>query len=285
MDFSKTIFENRKAHQIPFLVSHRGVNAANIPCNTLAAYKIAVEQGADVVEIDVTKSKDGVFFVFHPGMEHVYLKSDKYIPEMTAEEIKALPLVNQDGVPTSYRVPTLQEVFALLKGKAYINVDKFWTDVAGITSEIYKAGVEKQVIVKTGVDEKSLDEVEKYAPELMFMTLAWHKDEVTDKLMERNVNFIGVEALFDSENDEICSDEYLASMHKRGLLVWSNAVVYNEKEVISARHTDDVSLTQSAENGWGWLVRKGFDFIQTDWLSALKQYLLACNGKSAPYFN
>lgn len=277
MDFNKTIFENRKALGRPFLVSHRGVNAANIPCNTLAAYKIALDQGAEVVEIDVTKSKDGVFFVFHPGMEPVYLKSDKYIPEMTAEEVKALPLVNQDDVPTSYRVPTLQEVFAFLKGKAYINVDKFWTDVEGITSEIYKAGVENQVIVKTGIDETLLDEVEKYAPELMFMTLAWHKDDVSSRLMERNVNFIGVEALFDSENDEICSDEYLTSMHKRGLLVWSNAIVYNEKEVVSAHHTDDLSLTQSEEEGWGWLVKKQFDFIQTDWLSALKQYLSQLN--------
>lgn len=273
MDFDQTIFANKQALGRPFLVAHRGVSTANIPCNTLAAYRIALGQGADVVEIDVTKSKDGVYFVFHPGMEPVYLKCGKYIPEMTAEEVKALPLLNQDEVPTSYRVPTLQEVFALLKGKAYINVDKFWTDVEGITAEICKAGVEKQVIVKTHTDEKALSEVEKYAPDLMYMTMAWHKDEVTELLTGRNVNFIGIEALFDREEDEICSDEYLSAMHKKGLLVWSNAIVYNEKEVISAHHTDDVSLVDDPEKGWGWLMKKGFDLIQTDWLSAAHTYI------------
>ena len=37
-----------------------------------------------MVEIDVTKSRDGEFFVFHPGMEQVFLNCGKYIPEMTA---------------------------------------------------------------------------------------------------------------------------------------------------------------------------------------------------------
>lgn len=273
MDFNKTIFENRKALGGPFLVAHRGISTANIPCNTLAAYKIAVEQGADVVEIDVTRSKDGVFFVFHPGMEPVFLKCGKLIPEMTAEEVKSLPLLNQDEVPTSYHVPTLQEVFALLKGKVYINVDKFWTNVEGITAEIYKAGVEKQVIVKTYAEEKSLEEVEKFAPDLMFMSMAWHKDDVTERLLNRNVNFIGIEALFDREEDEISTSEYIASMHKKGLLVWCNTIIYNEKDVISAHHTDDVSLTDNPAKGWGWVADRGFDFIQTDWLLSVKSYL------------
>ena len=273
MDFGRTIFENRRMLGRPFLVAHRGVSTANIPCNTLAAYRIALDQGADVVEIDVAKSKDGIFFAFHPGMEPVYLKCGKLIPEMTADEVKALPLLNQDEVPTSYRVPTLQETFALLKGKAYINVDKFWTDVEGITAEIYRAGVEKQVIVKTFIDEKTLSAVEQYAPDLMYMTVAWHKDEVTELLTRRNLNFIGIEALFDREEDAICSDEYLSAMHEKGLLVWSNAIVYNEREIISALHTDDVSLIDHPEKGWGWLMKKGFDFIQTDWLSAAHTYI------------
>lgn len=108
-----------------------------------------------MVEIDVTRSRDGEFFVFHPGMEPVFLNCGKYIPEMTAAEVRELPLLNQDRTPTHYRVPTLQEVFALLRGRAYINVDKFWTDVPGITQEIRKAGVEQQVIVKTPVEEEA----------------------------------------------------------------------------------------------------------------------------------
>ena len=273
MDFERSIFENRAALGRPFLAAHRGVCGANIPCNTLAAYKIALDQGADVVEIDVTKSRDGEFFVFHPGMEPVFLNCGKYIPEMTAAEVRELPLLNQDRTPTHYRVPTLQEVFALLKGRAYINVDKFWTDVPGITQEIRKAGVEQQVIVKTPVEEEALNQVEKYAPDLMYCAVAWHKDEISEKLLNRDISYIGIEALFDREEDDIISDDYIQWLHDRGLLMWVNAIVYNERDVISAGHTDDAAVTGNADFGWGWLVRKNVDFIQTDWLASLKKYL------------
>ena len=273
MDFNRSIMENRRAKGRPFLAAHRGVNGANIPCNTLAAYRIAVDQGADVVEIDVTKSLDGEFFVFHPYMEPVYLKCGKLIPEMTAEEVRNTPLLNQDEVPTHYRVPTLQETLALLKDKAYINVDKFWTDPEGISDQIRRAGVEKQVIVKAGVDESSLALVEKYASDLMFCAMVWHKDEVSERLLERKINYIGTEALFDRDSDEIVSDPYIRWMHEHDLLVWVNSIVYNEAEIISAGHTDDISLTEDPEKGWGWLLDRQVDFIQTDWLLALKEYM------------
>ena len=255
------------------LVAHRGVCGANVPCNSIAAYKIALNQGADVVEIDVSKSKDGKFYVFHPGMEHVFLRSDRRIDQMTSDEVDALFLVNQDSVKTSYKVPTLSEVLALLKDKVYINVDKFWTDVEGIANEIRKAGVEKQVIVKTYVDEKSLEAVTKYAPDFMFMPLIWAKDTVTDKLLENGVNVIGAELLFDKEDCECIQDEYIKSMHDKGLMVWMNSIIYDENAVISAHHTDDGSLSGNPDDGWGWIIDKGADFIQTDWLLMLKDYI------------
>ena len=272
IDFTKSIFENRKLKGSPLLVAHRGVCGANIPCNSIAAYKIALSQGADVVEIDVSKSKDGRFYVFHPGMEHVFLKS-KPLWELDSSEIEELRLLNQDSVPTSYKVPTLEEVLLLLKDKAYINVDKFWTDVEGIANVIRKCGVEKQVIVKTYVDDKALEAITKYAPDFMFMPLIWHKDTVTDMLIENGVNVIGAELLFSSESDDCLSDEYIKKMHDKGLMLWVNSIVYNEKDVISAHHTDDISLYDDPDKGWGWLIDKGFDFIQTDWLLMLKDYI------------
>ena len=273
MDFNKSIFENRKERNHPFLTAHRGVCGANVPCNTIAAYKIALAQGADVVEIDVAKTKDGKFYVFHPGMEHVFLRSDRQIKDMYSYELEEMFLVNQDGVKTSYKVPTLASVLEFLKGKAYINVDKFWTDVQGISNEIRKAGVEKQVIVKTYTDEKALGEVAEFASDFMFMPLVRGKDTVTDMLLERGVNVIGAEILFSSENEECISDEYIKSMHDKGLLIWVNSIIYNEADVISAHHTDDVALAKDADFGWGWLIDKGADFIQTDWLLMLKSYI------------
>ncbi len=279
MDFNKSILENRKEKNSPFLVAHRGVCGANIPCNTIAAYKIALTQGADVVEIDVSKSKDGQYYVFHPGMEHVFLRSNRSISEMDSSEVDAMFLVNQDAVRTSYKVPKLSEVLALLKDKVYINVDKFWTDIEGISNEIRKAGVEKQVIVKTYVDEKSLEGVKKYAPDFMFIPLVWGKDTITDKLKEDGINVIGAEVLFGKEEDECISDEYIKSMHEKGRLIWANSIIYNEADVISAHRTDDISLHDHPDKGWGWLLDKNVDFIQTDWLLMLKNYIATRENK------
>lgn len=272
MDFSKSIFENRKELNRPFLAAHRGVCGANIPCNSMAAYKIALDQGADVVEIDVSITKDHKHYVFHPWMEPVFLR-DKYICDMTAEELETKRLVNQDGVRTSYKVPSLSEAFELLKDKAYINVDKFWTDIEGITAEIRKAGVEKQVIVKTHTDEESLAKVEKYASDLMFVPLVRSKDDITENLLKRNINLIGVEILFRNDDEECISDEYIKSMHDKGLLIWANSIIYNEDDIVNGYHSDDASLTDSPDKGWGWLIDKNVDFIQTDWLLMLKNYI------------
>ena len=273
MDFSKSIFENRQKKSLPFLAAHRGVSTGNIPCNSMASFQIAVAQGADVVEIDVSVTKDHEYYVFHPGMEPVFLKTDRRIPDMTAEELDSLVLVNQDGVPTGYHVPKLSEVLAFLKDKVYINVDKFWTDVEGITREIRRAGVERQVIVKTPVDEQSLAAVRTHAADLMFVPVVKGVDRVSERLLAEGVNVIGTEILFSTEEDEVIGNEYIRRMHEKGLLVWVNSIVYNEKAVISAHHTDDRALTGDPDFGWGWLVEKHVDFIQTDWLLAIKDYL------------
>ncbi len=273
MGFENKIFERAQKKGSPLLAAHRGVCGANIPCNTLLSYEIAVAQGADIVELDVAKSADGQYFAFHPGMEYAYLKTGKTVSEMTADEVRSVAILNCDEAKTHYRIPTLDQAFSLLKDKVFINVDKYWTDIEGITEKIRRAGVEKQVIVKTAIDDALLKEVERVAPDLMFMPLVRHTDDVTDKLLERNINFIGVEALFDKLSDQVATKRYIESMHDKGLIVWGNAIVYDEREVISAGLTDDISLEKGGAYGWGKLRELGFDVIQTDWLLAARLYL------------
>ena len=62
-------------------------------------------------------------------------------------------------------------------------------------------------------------------------------------------------------------------MHQQGYIVWSNSIVYNHLDVLAAGHNDDVSLIKDPELGWGYLARKGFDLIQTDFVMACNLYL------------
>lgn len=270
-DFSKSLFEN--ARERTLVCAHRGASGANIPCNTLAAFKAALAQGADIIELDVSKSRDGEFYVFHPGMESAHLMFPMRLSKLSSKTINRLRFVNQDNVPTLCRINTLEEVLTFLKDKCYINIDKFWTDIPGITEIIRKTGVEKQVIVKTDTKKKYLDQVTEYAPDLMFMPIVSDKDEITDKLCADGINCIGAEVLFKNENAPVCSAAYISEMHEKGRIVWVNSIVYNYKSVLSAGHTDDVAVTGEEDRGWGWLVDRGFDIIQTDWCLMLRDYL------------
>src|SRR5713101_3305241 len=48
----------------PIIVAHRGASAV-APENTIAAFRGAVDAGADAIELDVQLSKDGELMVFH----------------------------------------------------------------------------------------------------------------------------------------------------------------------------------------------------------------------------
>ena len=271
IDFEKSIFENSREKTL--LCAHRGVSGANVPCNSMAAFKAAVMSGADMIELDVAKSLDGKFFVFHPGMENAHLRKKKLISLMNSEKVEKLRFVNQDDCPTDYGVNTLEEILDYLRGKCYINVDKYWTDIPGITKCIRKCGVEKQVVVKTAIKGRYISQLIESAPDLMFMPIVRYKDEITDDLLKKGINCIGAEVLFEKDDEPVASPEYIESMHKKRLIVFANAIVYNKNDVIAAGHSDDNSFLISPDYGWGWLAERGFDIIQTDFCSLAAAYL------------
>lgn len=108
------------------ICAHRGIWGGNIPCNTAIAYDIALQQGADMVEIDITSSADGELFVFHPGQEKRQLNLENVdIRKLPANEIKNLRYSNLDGSKTSEPIYLFDDILEHLKGRCYINVDKF----------------------------------------------------------------------------------------------------------------------------------------------------------------
>ncbi|MGN1122348.1 MAG: glycerophosphodiester phosphodiesterase family protein [Eubacteriales bacterium] len=259
------------------IAAHRGVSGGNIPCNTVEAFEAALAQGADIIELDVSISADGQLYVFHPGMEPAHLCSPTLLSGMNASDVDALVFRNYDNAPTSYKISRLEDVLARLKGRCYINIDKFWTCMPEITAVVRKFGMEEQVIVKTGAEEKWFSMVENIAPDFMYMPVLRDTDTVTQDLLSRNINLIGAEVLFADDDKNVADRAYLDAMHEKNLLVWVNAIVYDYRDVISAGHTDDISISGKPDAGWGWLAERGFDIIQTDWTLPAREYLMKKN--------
>lgn len=265
-----TLAELRKDHIL--LAAHRGVAGGNIPCNTLTAYQIALDQGADIVETDVAVSNDGQLFTFHPHMEKAHLLFPTLIADMPAADTANLRYANFDNVPTQFGVQTFDETLELLKGKCFLNIDKFWTDIPRISDCIRRHGMADQVLIKTPAKQEYLDLVEKYAPDMPFMTVISREDTISESLLKRNINYVGAEVLFSSEDAPVCQPEYLRAMHGSGLLVWCNSIIYDHRAQLTAGHSDDLAMSGKMDEAWGWLADRGFDIIQTDWLLPLRMY-------------
>lgn len=255
------------------IAAHRGVSGGNIPCNSMPAFRAALAQGADIIELDISRSRDGVLYVFHPGMEPVFLLSDRLISEMTHDEVDKLRLVNQDDTPTAWGVERLEDVLAFLRGRCFVNLDKFWTCPQEIAALVRRLGMQDQVLIKTGNTADDFRRVEETAWDIPYLVIARDRDDFTDDLLRRRMRYIGVEALFDSESAPIAQREYTQRMRGKGLLTWANGIVYDCKAVLSAGHTDDVSVSGDPALGWGWLIDRGFSILQTDWTLALHHYL------------
>ncbi|MGI6248208.1 MAG: glycerophosphodiester phosphodiesterase family protein [Acutalibacteraceae bacterium] len=255
------------------IAAHRGTAGGNIPCNSSAAFEAALVQGADILEIDITKSLDDELFVFHPGMEPFHLGSEINITKMTADEVRGLRYVNGDGVETTCGISTLDEVLETFGRRVFINLDKFFDNPKEITDCVRRHNLQDRVVVKFYPVEECFDLLEQMAPDIPCMPFLWNEDDYTDELLERDIRLIGSEVHFSDDDSEIASREYVKKMHGKDLIVWANAIVFNYKTVENAGHSDDISVTGNPDNGWGWLAGRGFDIIQTDWVLPMRTYL------------
>lgn len=267
--------ETAKEHII--VTAHRGKAGGNIPCNTMASYQIALKEGADIIEIDVAKSLDGELFLFHPGMELAHLGLPFSLNLLPSSIIKKIPYRNSDGVKTQFNITTFDDFLEEFKDKCFINVDKFWSAPKKIYEKVKAHNMIDQVLVKSRPSKKVFDILENIAPELPYMPIVRNSHEYHDTLIKANLNYVGVEVLFNSEDSPLLQPEFIERMKKDNILLWSNTIVFNKIVQLSAGHSDDTALTASEDNGWGWHVDHGFDIIQTDWPMLLIDYLKRTN--------
>lgn len=272
------LFEKAKENII--VVAHRGASGGNIPCNTMAAYETALKQGADMIEVDVSCSRDGKLFLFHPGMEISHLNRFFSLKTRTFDSIRKIKYVNYDRTPTQFSLASFDDFLEQFKGRCYINIDKFWDNPEKIYETIKRHGMTEQMLVKSKISEKVICVLESLCPELPFIPIVSEKHPKHTELVKRNINYIGAEVLFEKDDSPLAGKEFIDMMHNDGKLVWVNSIIYNYKEQLAGGHSDDSALTVSEDYGWGWLADRGFDFIQTDWTMMLVDYLK----KSGKYY-
>ena len=111
-----------RAEGRPLVLGHRGASA-EAPENTLAAFRLALVQGADGVELDAWRCASGEVVVFHDADARRLAGSPLRTTEATLAELRALDVGAWKGERwRGERIPRLEEALEAL-GTAVVNVE------------------------------------------------------------------------------------------------------------------------------------------------------------------
>lgn len=99
----------------PIIYAHRGAKGYR-PENTMAAFKLAMEMGADGIETDIHLSKDGYLVLIHDEKIDRTTTKKGYIKDMTLDQIKLLDAGSKFSEEfAGEEIPTLEELIILTK--------------------------------------------------------------------------------------------------------------------------------------------------------------------------
>lgn len=103
--------------------AHRGASE-KAPENTLAAFEMAAQMGADGIELDVHLSKDGRLMVLHDDTVDRTSNGTGTVHDMSFDELRTLDASMGKQGFSGAQIPTLDEVYELItKTNMSVNVE------------------------------------------------------------------------------------------------------------------------------------------------------------------
>lgn len=256
------------------IAAHQGFGGGNIILNSPNAMRNAINMGADIVELDVSRSKDGEFFIFHQDLEPRHLCVDKKIDQMYAREIKELYLWNSAHIESEFRVATMDEMMEILRSTdVLINVDKCDLLETDLLDKLKTLNMEEQLLIKGKSDQAFLDMVSRHDSDFMFVPLVLSEADVDRAMSYAGLNIVGFEIIFTDLKQSHISENFLNALKSEGYFLWVNAITLGKGYCLSAGIGDDLAMLDHPDKGWGKLIDMGFNVLQTDWTPMLDRYL------------
>ena len=259
-----------------FVTMHRG-DWRHAPENSSAAILGSIAMGADVVELDVAPTKDGHYVLLHDGALDRVSNGKGKAKDLTLAEIKQYRLKDEKtGKPTKYEILTLEEAFALTRGKILVNLDKYPRDPKGITELAIRLGVEKEIVFKSGLSPKEFKAAlgeelwKKFSPKGLFYMPILRDDKPDAARFVREWGSIpGAYELCFKDEKELSALKLLGKMSAPCPRIWINTLW----EDLCATHTDERGHAGDPEGSWGWCLKQGATMLQTDRPEDLIRYL------------
>ena len=238
------------------VAAHRSAHLVH-PENSLAAIKDAIAIGADIIEIDVRKTKDGVYVLLHDKTIDRTTGSKGAVSSYTYDQLKKIRLL-QNGQPTSETIPTFESALRAAKGRVMVDIDfKLDTkeDAINVCNIIREVGIQKQVLFFL-YDYHYTSILDSIDHSIAVMPRAYSKEDVSDILNHYKVPVIHVDPSF-------YNDTLMQQIRDHNVRVWINAL--GKYDDLDQAHKDsgyDSLLKMTAVN-----------VIQTNYPANLLKYL------------
>lgn len=262
-DYNEFLYAlHQKKHPF-FAAAHRGL-WGKAPENSLPAFAKCIEHNVYLIEMDLQQTKDGQLVILHDDTVDRTTNGTGKITDYTLAEARRLRLKEGAGgkhaALTDCQIPTIYEALSLVKGKAMINADKSWDDRFELYEALEETDAFDHVLLKSREPvDKVLEFFHSREKAVHYMHII--TDQNLDQLDELFDRFppVAIEILFHKESDRVLSEPMLSKMRSRANL-WVNSLDDGE----NAGHNDALSLIEP-ESGWGWLLDRGINMIQTDY--------------------
>ncbi|MBD1381816.1 glycerophosphodiester phosphodiesterase family protein [Metabacillus arenae] len=257
----------------PFLITvHKGSSMGNIVENTIPSFYAASQSGADMLEMDIIRSTDGEFYVFHDGDEKRLLGQDRDIKTMDSAEIDSLHYRNNWGISINLKVEKLKDVLNTFRGDMLINLDRSWDYWDTFLPFLDQFNMKEQLLLKSPVQKSYLDILDAHPVKYSYMPIIFELSDIKEVEAYENINLIGMEFIAENQDSPLFQDETINKIKEKDLLIWINAIRLHDNTNLFAEFDDDVSIIKGPEFGWKILVEKKADIIQTDWPNHLYTY-------------
>jgi glycerophosphoryl diester phosphodiesterase len=152
------------------VTAHRGAKVS-APENTMAAFRAAMEAGADYIELDVQHTRDGQIVVLHDA-DFMRMGGDlRKIAALTGVEVAGIDIGRKyDPAFTGQHAPTLEDVIDLVRGQMKINIELKYnvpdSSLAPAVVDLLRRKDFLDQVVITSLDYRALKQVESIEPSL-----------------------------------------------------------------------------------------------------------------------
>ena len=257
------------------VISHRG-DWRNYPENTIPAIESVIRMGADMMELDIKRTKDSVLVLMHDKTIDRMTDGTGLICDYTYDSLMTFKIKGIDGgIVDTLRIPTLREALICCKDRILVNVDHaylYYDEILELTEEL---GVTGQVLMKgrSGIDKVNED-MSKHVNNLLYMPVI---DINTDRgqalfseYVEREVVPMAFEICWNEPGKQI--DDCVAKIHQMGSKLWVNTLW----PVLCGGpgNGDDAAFeANNPADVYGRYIEMGATMLQTDRPELLLNYL------------